>query len=191
MSQTFINASGQPIGVAGQLIDNGEVVDVLSAFSEETVNQIPFGCGVVFGTADDGAKLPSTSVDKPKGVNLFGLNHMPAGAVDAAGNQTGDLGATGLLPKAGLQVLRKGRALLPIAVGTTVVPGDRLFLLFRSDGGSNTQPGVWSNAQDGGSNYIDCTRMAQVMSSMSTVFTATGGSLNVAICDVDFVNRNS
>ena len=47
--QTSILKVGQPIAVAGQIVDNSGVIDVLSRFSEETVNQIGFGCGLQLG----------------------------------------------------------------------------------------------------------------------------------------------
>jgi hypothetical protein len=189
--QTSINAEGQPYGVSGQIIDDGSVVDVVSGFSEETVNEIPFGCGVVQGVAAQGVKLPAASTDKPEGVNAFSFAHLPAGVNDAAGNPTGDLGSTGLKPKAMVDKLRKGRILIPIDAAITIAPGDRPWLRFRTDGGSNTQPGTWSNAQDGGNNLIDCTRLGEFRSTVFVVPTATGGSTNAAICEFDFTSRNS
>lgn len=189
--QTSINPAGQPIGVAGQRIDDGPG-DEMSGFSEETVNEIPFGCGVVQGTADDGCKLPSTSGDNPCGINEWDFNHMRAGAADDAGNPTGDLGATGLKPKASVNKGLKGRFLVPLDVGVTPTPGvSRPFLRFRTDGGSNAQPGTWNIAQDGGTNLIDCTRLGVFRSSAFTVPNPTGGSTSVAILEVDFTSRNS
>ena len=192
MSQTFINPEGQPIGVAGQLYDNAEVVDILSGFSAETVNEIPFGCGVVVAAGTvDGYKLPSTSGDIVGGLSVFDFNHMPAGNLDPSGNPTGDLGSVGLKPHGGLQVGRKGRYLVPIDAGITIARGDRPFLRFRTDGASNTQPGTWSNAQDGGTNLIDCTRLGVFQSGVFATYTATGGSANVAVLEVDFTSRNT
>lgn len=191
MSQTSINPAGQAIGVVGQLIDDGPS-DVVSAFSEETVNEIPFGCGLVQGVADDGVKLPAANTDKPVGINIFGFWHQTAGAVDPTGAQTGDIGATGLKPKAGVDKGRKGRALVPVEAGIVIVPGtDRPFLRWQSDGGVNTQVGMWSNVQDGGTRLIDCTRLGVFTSSVSTVDNPTGGSSLAAILEFDFTSRNS
>lgn len=189
--QTSINPSGQPIGIAGQLADSGDN-DVMSGFSEETVNQIPFGCGVVAGTADDGVKLPSTSGDTVDGASIFDDWHMPAGLNDPSGNPSGDLGTTGIMPKGTINRLHKGRFLAALDVGTVVVPNvSRPFLRFRTDGANNVQPGTWAVAQDGGTNLIDCTRLGVFRSSAYTVNNPTGGSTLVAWLELDTTSRNS
>lgn len=189
--QTTINPAGQPIGVAGQRIDDGDH-DAMSGFSEETVLEIPFGCGIVQGVADDGVKLPSGAGDTPVGISEWSFDHMRAGSLDDASNPTGDLGATGLKPKASVNKGLKGRFLVPLDAGVAPVAGiSRAFLRFRTDGGLNTQPGTWGIAQDGGVNMIDCTRIGVFRSSAFTVPNPTGGSSLVAILEVDFTNRNS
>lgn len=189
--QTSINPSGQPIGVAGQVADSGDT-DIMSGFSEETVNQIPFGCGVVAGTADDGVKLPSSSGDTPVAVSCLDYWHMPAGLNDPSGNPSGDLGSVGIMPKGGINRGQKGRYLVPLDAGVSPVPNvSRPWLRFRTDGGVNVQPGTWGIAQDGGSNAIDCTRLGVFRSSAYTVNNPTGGSSLVAWLEVDFTSRNS
>jgi hypothetical protein len=189
--QTSISATGQPIGVAGQRIDDGPG-DITSGFSEETVLEIPFGCGIVAGVADDGVKLPSGAGDTPVGINEWTPDHQVAGVNDPTGAPTGDLGSTGLKPKASIAKSRKGRFLVPLDAGTVVVPNvSRPFLRFRTDGGVNVQPGTWAIAQDGGVNLIDCTRLGVFVSSAFTAPNATGGSALVAILECDFTSRNS
>jgi hypothetical protein len=189
--QLSINPSGQSIGVCGQIIDDAGVVDPVSGFNEETVNQIPFGCGVVQGVADDGVKLPSASTDKPVGISAWSMWHLPAGINDPSGNPSGDLGTVGLMPRAGVTKFRKGRILVPIDAGISIAPQDRPWLRFRTDGALNTQPGTFSNAQDGGSNLIDMTRLGVFVSSIFVVDNPTGGSTNAAILEVDFTSRNT
>jgi hypothetical protein len=179
MSQTSINPAGQPYAIAGLDADSGEGKDVVSWFNEGTT-EVAFGCGVVQGTAEKGGKAVSGSSDVCIGVNTFGYNHMPGTG--------GDLGSTGLVQYAGGQAMRRGRIWVPIAVGATIAVNDRAYLLFESDAGSNTMPGVWSNANTG-SHYIDLTKVGVFRSTGQTAPTATGGGATIAILEVDFTNK--
>lgn len=181
MSQTSVSSTGQAVGVAGQLFDNAEVVDVVSGFSEEASAQIPFGVGLKQGAADQGVLNMAGSTDVVAGISVFGYNHMPA---NAAGT-IGDLGTTGLLPKAGLQVLRKGRILALLDAGVaSVAVGDRAYVRYSANGG-NTVLGAWSNATDAGHN-TDMTKVGVFVSSMST---AADGTSKLAVLEVDFTNK--
>jgi hypothetical protein len=183
MSQTSINAAGQPQGVAGQLADNAEVVDVVSFFSEESSAEIPFGVGVVAGSDEQGCLLPSGSGDVCVGVSVFGLSHLPA---NSAGT-SGDLGSSGLLPNAGLQVLRKGRILAYLDKSvTSITPySDRPFLRYTADGTTNPQVGAWGKETDSGKN----TDMSKCAVFVSGMFTSADGTTKCAVMEVDFTNK--
>lgn len=176
MSQTSVSASGQAVGVAGQVFDNAEVKDIISAFSEEVSAEIAFGSGVVHGVNDQGALIPTLAADKTMGVVAWGMNHMPGA--------NGDLGTTGLKPKAGLQVMRKGRILVQLDVGVVSVTPytDRAYLRWAANGG-NTVLGRWGKASDAGN--IDLTAAAVFVSSIQTFPDGTKG----AVLEVDFTNK--
>lgn len=184
MSQTSVGAAGQAIGVAGQVADSGPN-DILSGFNDSST-QMPFGYGVRFSTARDGYVLATgfSNVVPVQGVNSFGHNHMKAGAADAAGNFAGDLGASGLLQYAGIQVLRKGRVLLPVEAAPNI--GDRLWC--RGVATGSLTAGSWRGAAVGSaplsaSYHVDCTRQGVFVTSS---FTAADGSTLVAYAEVDF-----
>ena len=101
MSQTTVPAGGMALGVAGQIADSGEGIDIVSGFSQEAVNQIPFGYGLMKGPNPDGYQLPTGASGTVEivGLSVFSLFHNRAGTVDSAGNFSGDMGASGLIPK--------------------------------------------------------------------------------------------
>lgn len=182
MSQTSVSASGQAIGVAGQVFDNAEVQDIVSGFSEETSLQIAFGTGVMHGTADQGVVTAATGGGSGiiMGVSVFGFNHFPA---NAAGT-IGDLGTTGVLPKGGLQVMRKGRILAKVGADvTSITPYTARGFLQVSTNGNNVA-GDWVTATD--ASNVDATKQAQFVSSL---FTAADGTTKVAVLEVDFTNK--
>jgi len=197
MAQTTVSAGGQSIGVAGQLADSAEGRDVVSGFNKEATAQIPFGFGVRVqpGSNGDGFLLatgfsggaPGTEV---AGINVFSFNHFKQGAADPLGNFAGDLGGSGLLPNAGLQVLREGRVLVPVEIN--VVAGDRAWCRGIATGTTSNTAGIWSgtgyNVAGAGSSYmIDCTRQGVFRSG---TYTAADGVTKVAVLEVDFTNKS-
>lgn len=190
MSQSSINAGGQVIGVPGQLIDSGPH-DIVTGFNEETT-QMPFGYGLRQGTSADYYKLAtgmsSSSQKAIVGVNAFSLDHSRAGAVDSAGHYAGDLGASGLLQYANLQVVRRGRVLVPVEAAVSVE--DRAWC--RGVATGNLSPGVWrgvaAGAADplGGSYHVNCTNQAVFRTAS---FTGPDGSTLVAVLECDFTNK--
>lgn len=183
MSQTSVLAGGQPFGIGGQIADSGDA-DIVSGFSLEPSDQMPFGFGVMQKPGDaDGYLLPTGNSGTMEviGVNVFSHDHVRSGT-DGAGNQTGDLGSTGLLPNASLQVMRKGRVVVPVA--HTVQPNDRAFC-YRVATGSFLR-GLWVGSDMGGSYVRDCSSQGVFR---STAFTATDGTTRVAILEVDFTNK--
>jgi hypothetical protein len=184
--QTSINKAGQPVGFPGQLSDSMEGVDVVSRFNQEAAAQMPFGIGVKPGTVRDGVKLPAAQADVIEGIVKWGANHMPA---NAAGT-IGDLGATGLLPKAGLEVVRRGRMYVVVDPGIAAGAGaitpyvDRGYCRAVVNGGNNVV-GAWTNAADG-VNTIDCTKQVQFV---SDVRLAADGVTKMAEVEVSFNNK--
>lgn len=187
MSQTTVSAGGQSIGVAGQVADSGEGQDIVSGFNMESSAQIPFGFGlrVQPGSNGDGFLLPtgfSTVGGDVAGISIFSFNHQKVGPADSAGIFAGDMGASGLLPKAGLQVMRKGRALVPVQ--DTVRAGDRPFCMGIGTGALTA--GLWAGSGYGASYHIDCTRQGVFRSAS---YTAADGSTKVAVLEVDFTAK--
>jgi len=196
MAQLTVPAGGQSIGVAGQLADSGKP-DVVSGFNKEASSQIPFGFGVRVqpGSNGDGFLLatgfsggaPGTEV---AGISIFSYNHFKQGAADPLGNFAGDLGGSGLLPNAGMQILREGRAIVPVEI--TVVAGDRAWCRGIATGTTSNTAGIWSgtgyNVAGAGSSYmIDCTRQGVFRSG---TYTAADGVTKVAVLEVDFTNKS-
>lgn len=179
--QTSIYASGQPIGFAGLVVRADVSVPRLNG---EASLSLPMGYGVKPGTLDNECKRLSASNSNVEGVIEWDAAHMPG--------TIGDLETTspyGLKPKAQFNLLRKGLIWLPIAVGiSSITPyTDRGYVLFQTDGGDNTVPGIWSNAQDGGTDFIDVTRLVQFVSGIRT----GSDGLKIALAEVDFTRRNS
>lgn len=198
MSQTTVSAGGQSIGVAGQIADSQDGTDIVSGFNMEATAQMPMGFGVRVqpGSNGDGFLLatgfsglgPGTEI---AGVNAFSYNHQRAGVADSAGTFAGDMGASGLLPKAGLQVLRRGRIIAPVEIN--VVAGDRAWCRGIATGSSSSagMVGIWSgtgyNVAGAGSSYmVDCRTQAVFRSG---TYTAADGTTKVAILEVNFTNR--
>ncbi len=197
MSQTTVSAGGQPIGFPGQLADSG-LHDIVSGFSQEATNPIPFGAGLRAGTSPDGYLMPTgfSTVLPIEGISVFSFDHNRAGTVDSAGLYSGDMGASGLLPKSSLQVLRKGRIIVPVE--QTVVRGDRGFCRGIATGASsNGNVGIWSGTGYGAmalgvaagpSFHVDCTAQTQFR---SATFVAADGTTRVAILEVDFTGKSA
>lgn len=185
MSQTTVNSGGQAIGVAGQVADSSDATDIVSGFNKEATAQIPFGYGVRNnGNSADGYLLAtgfSTVVDV-NGLSVFNLAHNRAGTVDSAGNFSGDMGGSGLLPNSSLQIARKGRYLVPLQ--DTVRVNDRAFCVGIATG--TITPGLWAGSGYGMSYHIDCTSKAVFRSG---TFTAADGTTKVAVLEVDFTNK--
>lgn len=187
MSQTTVNAGGMSIGVPGQIVDSGPH-DIVSGFNDASA-QMPFGYGLRDSTAAKLYLLPTgfSGVHPIVGINVHSLDHVKAGAADAAGNFAGDLGASGLLENAQLQVGRKGRYLVPVEAAPTV--GDGAWC--RGVPTGSLTAGSWRGAARGaagplGASYhVDCSKQAVFRSGS---FTAADGSTLVAILEVDFSN---
>jgi hypothetical protein len=199
MSQTTVSSAGQAIGIAGQLADSGEH-DLVSGFNKEATAQIPFGFGLRVKPGSNGDEFllasgfsglaPGMEV---AGLSVFSYNHHRVGPNDPAGNAAGDMGGSGLLPNAGLQVMRKGRAIVPVEIA--VVAGDRAWCRGVATGtsGSAAWQGIWSgtgynlaNDAAGSSYMIDCRRQGVFRSG---TYTAADGTTKVAILEVDFASR--
>lgn len=185
MSQRTVNAGGMSIGFAGQIADSNWVLDIVSGFSAEASAQIPFGFGLMaLSGVPDSYVLPSgaSGTMEIQGISVLGLNHSRGGGVDADGNFFGDLGASGLLPKASLQVMRKGRVLVPVEHNVRI--GDRPYCRVTATGALT--PGSWVGTNYGGSYVRDCTTQGRFISLTST---AADGVTKVAVLEVDFNSK--
>jgi hypothetical protein len=195
MAQTTVSAGGQSIGVPGQLSDSQFGRDIVSGFNKDPgSNQIPFGFGVrvMPGSNGDAFGLATGFTGQigleVAGVNVFGFNHFKQGAADPLGNFAGDLGGSGLLPNASMQIARSARILVPVEIA--VVAGDRPWC--RGVATGTLAQGIWSgtgyNATTGqGSSYmVDCTKAGVFR---SATYTAADGTTKVAVLEVDFTSR--
>lgn len=186
--QTSVTAGGFAAAVAGQIAE-GIDPSVKSGFNEGT-SEVPFGFGLRDGTTNErGYLLPTgfSGVYPVVGVAAYGLNHVPRGVADSNGNYAGDLGGSGLIQYAQLDVLRRGSIWLPVEA--TVTKGQRGWC--RGIGTGAQTPGSWMGAAPGaagplGASYhVDASKQVQFRTG---VYTAADGSTSVAIADCDFVN---
>jgi len=182
MSQTSVSAGGQSIGVAGQVSDSGDH-DIDTGFNQNSA-QMPFGYGVAKGNGERAYALPSgvSGTIEIAGINVFSHNHVKAGAVDAAGNQSGDLGASGLLQNASMQLGVKGRFWVPVAFA--VNKGDRPYCYVIATG-TITQ-GAWVGSNMGASYVRDCRAQGRFVTG---TFTSADGTVSVAVLEADFTNQ--
>ncbi len=185
MSQTTILPGGQTIGFAGMIADSYPNPDITSGFNMDT-QQIPFGFGLMHqpGAADERAYVlptgPTGSV-VIDGLSVFDMCHSRGGSVDSYGNYSGDMGASGLLPKAGLQVGRKGRFLVPVE--SAVVVDDRPFCRIVPTGALSQ--GSWGGTGIAGF-MKDCTNQGVFR---SATYTAADGVTKVAILECNFTAK--
>ena len=181
MSQTSVTAAGMAIGVAGQIADSMEGRDVVSGFSQEATAQIPFGYGLMKGVTPDGYVLPTgaSGTMEVVGLSVFSTSHSRAGNPDPNGLYSGDMGASGLLPKSSMQVGRRGRFLVPVE--SNVVNGDRAYCRTVATG-ALTQ-GSWVGTNLGGSYVRDCRAQGIFR---SNTYTAADGTTKVAVLECDF-----
>lgn len=167
MSQTSISTK-QAVAYPGMLADLGNKYTE-SMVSEEASAEIPFGVCVAQGVADSQCELPDASGDKLVGM----VQHSHA----YAKGDGGELGTTGLKPKACVNVLRKGR--MYVVAETTIAAGDRLFVRYAA-GAGGTQLGALRNAAVA-SETIDATAQG--------VFRTGGVAGTLVVLEVDFTNK--
>ncbi len=165
------------IGYSGQLV--GDDHDIIMGKNLEVSASMPFGIAVCFKTSspvtDYDAVLPGSPTVVMGIVVKSGAYERTW--TDADGVIHGDLDSVGLIPKALLNILRKGKIL--VACPTGCVPGDRLYV--RKDAGEASEAlGTCENASDE-SDMIDCTEQA--------VWLTTAAAGGLAVLDVDFTNK--
>ncbi len=152
--------------IEGALADNGEH-DVAAFYNGEASAEIPFGYGVIQGTEDNEAILPTAEGDECIGVVIH-ANEYTRGGADA------QLGDDGIVPGVRMNVARKGRAWVRVRTGCA--KGERAWLRCTATPGA---VGSWENADDG-TETIDCTKQA--------VFRSTAAADGLAILEFDFTN---
>lgn len=127
-----------PIAFAGMKADaTADTID--SYVNAEATAEIPFGVGVIKGTADNRAVLPGAAGDSAALVGVVVHSH--------SYHKPEQLGDTGIKPKNMMSVMSKGR--IYVKVEEAVTKGDRAFM--RIANGSNaahTQKGAWRKSAD-------------------------------------------
>lgn len=107
MSQTT-SPTSMTTAIAGALYQNDPDNLIDSAVNQEASAQIAFGTFVARGTNERGVIQPDGATDAAKVCGIALHSHDYAKALDGT-TSTGDLGSTGILPKAKVNVLRRGR----------------------------------------------------------------------------------
>lgn len=190
MSQTSINAGGQAIGDAGDPADAGPK-DFLSGFNGGSA-QIPFGFGVSPNAlANSFYALPTgmSNAYPVGGVFVRRANYQPQITLPN-GQTVGDLGASGIVQNAPMNVAIKGRFLVPVEAAVT--RNQRAWCRGVATG-AQTQ-GSWRGADVGSvplggsvalgaSYFLDCTKQGVFRTAS---FTAADGSTLVAVLECDF-----
>lgn len=151
------------IGYAGTL-DSNLAHDIVTMKNAEASTSIAFGLAVKFKdtvTTDKDAVLPAAETDSVLGIVLRSGTYAVAWT-DLDGNVHGQLDATGLVPSAMMNVLRKGRVLVTCVSGCEA--GDKLWV--RAVTGTHTSIGGLENADDS-TNMIDATSKGTWMTSAS------------------------
>jgi hypothetical protein len=151
--------------IEGQLADAG-AHDVLSMVNNEAAAEMGFGLAVCFegSTDDQGALAPDDVTDKIAGILMHSHDYSQS-----------DLGDTGLLPGATLNILRKGR--IWVRPEEAVAPGDRLFI--RAEAAGEEREGAVRMSADG----ADC-----IDSTTQGVFLTSAEAGELAVLEVDFTN---
>jgi len=192
MSQTTISAGGQAIGNAGDVADSGPK-DVVSGFNQNTT-ELPFGYGLRDGTSQDFYAIATgfSTVLPITGVLLRRANYQPKITLPN-GQTVGDFGGSGLVQYAPLNVMRKGRVLVPVEGPVTF--GQRAWCRGIATGSSAlVTPGIWSATSYSvagndttPSYHVNTTKQAVFRSGS---FTAADGTTLVAVLEVDFTASN-
>jgi hypothetical protein len=157
MPQTSIPSAFTGISTPGVLADSGDI-DAISCTNAEASASMPFGIAVAKGTADDDAILPAVTNFIPQGIAIYHAAFEQS--VQAATPAT-----AGILPKAGLSALRRGRVV--VEVEEAVVKNDPVFVRFAS-GAGGTQKGAIRKSADT-STASDQSSWARFASSSYTV----------------------
>ena len=189
MSQTSISAGGQARGDAGEMADSTPAV-VDSGFNEETT-ELPWGVGLRDGTGERQYKLASgfSGTLPITGILLRRANYQQRITLPN-GQTVGDFGGSGLVQYAPLNVLRKGKVLVPCEAAVTFGHGGWCRGV-ATGGGVTEQRGMWRGAARGaagplGASYhVDASKQTVFRSAS---FTAADGTTTVAVLEVDFVN---
>lgn len=187
MSQTVINPAGQPIAVAGQIADNMPSEDVTTAFNESTV-QAPFGAAMAQGSGALGVRVPNALTDIIVGANIWSADHQPA-VTQPGGQVAGDIGGSGLLQYARIQLGRRCRFWAPLEPRpiASVAVNDPLFARVIPTG--NLWAGSWSNTADA-SYCVDLSRAGKFRSGINYLADAAVPSGTAgALAEIDFSNR--
>lgn len=153
---------------AGMVGDSSMVKQIDSFISEESSAEMAFGIMVGQGTADNGCLLLATVND-----NLIGVTvHSHRYAKDQ------ELGDTGLLPEATVQVMSQGRIWVQVEEAVTPASGVHV----RAVATGNEVAGAFRDTQDG-TDTIDISGFAKYLTS--------AGANGFALLEFDMRNRSA
>ncbi len=187
MSQTSYGLSTFEAKFAGMLAQLTPAT-IETGISTEASASMPFGSALVYDSVraagDQSCLLPSASSGQPfKGFLLHAHNYGRTWT-DSTGAVHGELDATGLVPKATLNVLVKGRIVVKCETAAEV--GDPVFVRYTTDGGSPafTQAGAVGNVTGTG-RTLDLTKKARFLTKVTA---PAQGSYVLAVIEVDMTN---
>lgn len=139
MSQTTVPANAMTVAVAGQHYQPDDAALIDSGFNQEASNPIAFGTFVSRGTVADAVIQPAGATDAAKVCGIALHSHAYARATDGTA-ATGDLVATGILPTAKVNVLRRGRVYM--VAEQDLARGDRSLRMRHTAGAGGTVIGA-------------------------------------------------
>jgi hypothetical protein len=129
-------AKTMPVAFAGMKGDAGD--DQVDSFvNSEAATSIPFGVGVIKGTADNRALLPRLVGDNAKFMGVVLHHHAYA--------KPYQLDTVGITPKTMMSVISRGRVW--VTVEEAVTQNDRAFMRYAA-GAGGTQLGAWRKSAD-------------------------------------------
>ena len=156
-----------PLPYEGMLGDGDH--DIIAAVNEEASAEIAFGRAVKFGTADNGALLPTAETSVIKGITVHSHAY--------SNSPNGSLGSTGMKSGAMMNLLRKGRIWVKCEDGCA--DGDRLWV--RAVAGAAPEYLGGLNNADDSTDMVDCTAQG--------VWLTTAAAEGMALLEVDFTNK--
>lgn len=159
----------QPIGFPG--MKSSAVTDIVdTGVSEETSADILFGLFVVQGATQDGVKLPAASTDEVMGIST----HSHAAQLSFSGP------SSGVIPKAPVDVTRKGRVM--VSPEDAVTPASKVYMRHTANGGLTQKGAVRGSANTGAVQVLGCRFMGSCAAA-GLVELEVDLSINRAIAD--------
>lgn len=184
--QNVILPYGQPVAVAGEF---EKALYTLSAINADGAS-IPITPGL--GVAPDATTELGAITFTANSQKLFGV----AGVLRALGPGSfgglyQDSGVKGYKKNVQFPLLQEGLIWVIMDADATVTPNvSKGFVRFETDGASNTLPGSFRSAQDGGSHCIDVTSLVSFRSPIvSAADVLTGGTVKICLAYISASNK--